>query len=128
MGAARLVEALVMRRMGLLVLLAACGDRPAAAPKVEESALSRPAPDAAALVMADTVTVDLPLALPAQLYVEHDAAIYARSPGIIEEITVASGGIAVRGRTCSRFAAKLARITIAFARESLSWCSSSRGV
>ncbi|MBA3317946.1 MAG: efflux RND transporter periplasmic adaptor subunit [Gemmatimonadales bacterium] len=44
-----------------------------------------------ALVTADTVTVELPLSLPAQLYVEHDAAIYARSSGIVESILVDLG-------------------------------------
>jgi RND family efflux transporter MFP subunit len=106
-----------MRRMGLLVLLAACGDRPAAAPKVEESALSRPAPDAAALVTADTVTVDLPLALPAQLYVEHDAAIYARSPGIIEEITVDLGSRVAAGQLLARLESKDQEIALDQARE-----------
>jgi RND family efflux transporter MFP subunit len=101
----------------LLVLLAACGDRPAAAPKVEESAQSRPAPDAAALVTADTVTVDLPLALPAQLYVEHDAAIYARSPGIIEEITVDLGSRVAAGQLLARLESKDQEIALDQARE-----------
>jgi len=103
--------------MGLFLLLAGCGDRPAAAPKVEESALSRPAPDAAALVTADTVTVDLPLALPAQLYVEHDAAIYARSPGIIEEITVDLGSRVAAGQLLARLESKDQEIALEQARE-----------
>jgi membrane fusion protein, multidrug efflux system len=103
--------------MGLLLLLAGCGERPAAAPKVEESALSRPAPDAAALVTADTVTVDLPLALPAQLYVEHDAAIYARSPGIIEEITVDLGSRVAAGQLLARLESKDQEIALEQARE-----------
>lgn len=46
----------------------------------------------AALVTADTVTVELPLSLPAQLYVEHDAAVYARSGGVVESVLVDLGG------------------------------------
>lgn len=105
-----------MRRLAFLVLLAACGDRPAATPKTEETA-SRPAPDATALVTADTVTVDLPLALPSQLYVEHDASIYARSSGIIEEITVDLGARVAAGQLLARLESKDQEIALDQARE-----------
>ncbi len=99
-----------MRRCKLhalaLLALAACGDRPAGAPGASadpaESGAITATEEASALLTADTATVELPLALPAQLYVENDAAIYARSAGIIEAILadlgtrVGSGGLLAR--------------------------------
>lgn len=43
------------------------------------------------LTTVDTATVDVPLSLPAQLYVEHDALVYARTTGIVESIYVDLG-------------------------------------
>jgi RND family efflux transporter MFP subunit len=90
------VEDLVMRRIALGVVgivTFACG-RPAAdgndrSTKTAET--SSGATTSSSLVTADTVTVELPLSIPAQLYVEHDAAIYARSSGIVESILVDLG-------------------------------------
>ena len=65
-----------MKRVFLLGLLAACGGAKEAPRQATETAGTTP--DPASLVVADTVTVELPLSLPAQLYVEHDAALYAR--------------------------------------------------
>ena len=52
-------------------------------------------PDAARppapLVAIESTTVNLPLSLPAQLYVEHDALVYARSTGIVESVFVDLG-------------------------------------
>lgn len=50
------------------------------------------------LITADTATVDVPLSLPAQLYVEHDALVYARTPGIVESIYVDLGTPVKEGR------------------------------
>ncbi len=43
------------------------------------------------LTTVDTVTVELPVSLPAQLYVEHDAWVYARSLGVVESLAVDLG-------------------------------------
>lgn len=91
-----------MRWSALLLLLAACGGRPGESPPAEESAEAPPAADSGALVTADTVTLEVPLALPAQLYVENDAAIYARSAGIIEAILVDLGTRVEAGRLLAR--------------------------
>jgi RND family efflux transporter MFP subunit len=73
------------------------GDRP-----VETAESSSGATTSTSLVTADTVTVELPLSIPAQLYVEHDAAIYARSSGIVESIHVDLGNRVTAGQLLAR--------------------------
>lgn len=75
------------------VLACACGGEQAERPGAAGVA---PGPDSASaapasLVTADTATVDAPLSLPAQLYVEHDAVVFARSAGIVESVMVDLG-------------------------------------
>ncbi|MBI1722315.1 MAG: efflux RND transporter periplasmic adaptor subunit [Gemmatimonadetes bacterium] len=43
------------------------------------------------LYTADTATVAVPLSLPAQLYVEHDTWVYARTTGVVESLYVDLG-------------------------------------
>ncbi len=84
--------------------IAACGGpagKAAEAP-VDTGEAVRHDAGSSSLVMADTVTVELPLALPAQLYVEHDAAIYARSPGIVEKVLVDLGSQVGAGQLLAR--------------------------
>jgi membrane fusion protein (multidrug efflux system) len=88
------VEDLVVKRALLLVaVLVACHGR-----QSDQSGASSDAAGAdsgaaapASLVTADTVTIDAPLSLPAQLYVEHDAVVSARSAGVVESIFVDLG-------------------------------------
>jgi RND family efflux transporter MFP subunit len=75
-----------MRRYGCALLLAcaalaatACGDEPR--PAKADSPVT-----GLALPSADTMTIDAPLALPSQLYVEHDAVVAARSAGMVESV------------------------------------------
>lgn len=49
------------------------------------------APPSLSLIRVDTATVDVPLSLPSQVYVEHDALVYARSTGIVESVHVDLG-------------------------------------
>ncbi|MDQ2669078.1 MAG: efflux RND transporter periplasmic adaptor subunit, partial [Gemmatimonadota bacterium] len=65
--------------------LAACSND---APGTPAEAQTRgPAADAPPdVVLADTATVAVPLSIPAQLYVEHDAVIHARSSGVVEAL------------------------------------------
>ncbi|HUR94628.1 MAG TPA: efflux RND transporter periplasmic adaptor subunit [Gemmatimonadales bacterium] len=83
------------RAMLLLVLVTACGDGPDDRSAIATSAASASVPDSgtvpATLLTADTATVDAPLSLPAQLYVEHDAVVFARSPGVVESVLVDLG-------------------------------------
>jgi RND family efflux transporter MFP subunit len=77
----------------------------------------QPAFDPASLVTADTVTVEVPLSLPAQLYVEHDAAIYARSPGIVESILADLGTRVNAGQLLARLENTDQAIALAQARD-----------
>ncbi|MBA3553820.1 MAG: efflux RND transporter periplasmic adaptor subunit [Gemmatimonadales bacterium] len=107
-----------MRRLALLLLLLACGGRPADAPRTEETAAAGPAADdPRLLVAAETVSVELPLAFPSQLYAEHDASIYARSSGIIEAIPVDMGSRVAAGQLLARLESADQAIALAQARE-----------
>ena len=101
-----------MTRVALLLLLGAatlpgCGGRPATETPAESGSASATGTlaasiDPASLVTADTATVEVPLALPAQLYVEHDATLYARSAGVIEAIEADLGSRVEAGRLLAR--------------------------
>jgi RND family efflux transporter MFP subunit len=91
-----LVEDVVMKRSARVLSLACaalaatgCRDEPKAA-KAETPVTSL------ALLTADTTTIDAPLALPSQLYVEHDAVVAARSSGTVESV-LADLGTRVEG-------------------------------
>jgi RND family efflux transporter MFP subunit len=68
-------------------------------------------------VVADTATVDIPIELPSQLYVEHDAFIVARSAGIVESILVDLGSRVAAGQQLARLENVDQRIGLAQARE-----------
>jgi membrane fusion protein, multidrug efflux system len=88
------------------------GDRP-----VETAESSSGGTTSTSLVTADTVTVELPLSIPAQLYVEHDAAIYARSSGIVESIQVDLGSRVTAGQLLARLESTDQSIALAQARD-----------
>ena len=69
------------------------------------------------MATAETVTVDVPLSLPAQLYVERDAAVYARSGGIVKSILVDLGSHVVAGQALARLESTDQEIALAQARE-----------
>jgi multidrug efflux pump subunit AcrA (membrane-fusion protein) len=99
------VEALVVRRLVLAAAaVVACGESAPESGRAPTAGVGavQPAFDPASLVTADTVTVEVPLSLPAQLYVEHDAAIYARSPGIVESILADLGTRVNAGQLLAR--------------------------
>jgi len=68
----------------ILLGAVACGS------EAKPDAARTPAADPLLLTV-DTVTMDVPLAIPAQLYVEHDARVYARTSGIVESVYVDLG-------------------------------------
>lgn len=103
--------------------IAACGDdapAPAAAVPAAEPADTVGLADTAephALVSEEPPAAEVRLALPAQLYVEHDAALYARSPGIIESIFVDLGSRVAAGGLLARLESADQTIALAQARE-----------
>lgn len=107
-------------RRGFLVLalIQACSGRPG--PPVKASGTetgSMGAASDASIASADTATVRIPLALPSQLYVERDAAIYARSPGVVESIMVDLGSRISAGQSLARLESVDQRIALAQAEE-----------
>jgi len=98
----------------LALLLAACGgakERP-----IESAATLGSAP-AGALATAESTTVDRPLSLPSQLYVEHDAAVIARSSGVVESILADIGTTVAAGQPLARLESTDQEIALAQARE-----------
>jgi membrane fusion protein, multidrug efflux system len=71
----------------------------------------------ASVALADTATVQVPLALPSQLYVEHDATIYARSPGVVESIMADLGTRVSAGQPLARLESADQQIALAQAEE-----------
>jgi RND family efflux transporter MFP subunit len=55
-----------------------------------------------ALFTADTMTIDAPLSLPSQLYVEHDAVVAARSSGVVEAVLADLGSRVDAGQLLAR--------------------------
>ena len=109
-----------MRRLVLVAAaLVACRDSAPESGKVPgvEAGMVLGAPDPATLVSAETLTVELPLTLPAQLYVEHDAAIYARSRGIVESILVDLGARVTAGQLLARLESADQAIALAQSRD-----------
>jgi membrane fusion protein (multidrug efflux system) len=107
-------------RRGFLVLalVQACSGR--SAPRTEDAATetgSMGGASDAALASADTATVEVPLTLSSQLYVERDAAIYARSPGVVESIMVDLGSRVSAGQSLARLESADQRISLSQAEE-----------
>jgi membrane fusion protein, multidrug efflux system len=119
-----MVEDLVMRRLapvmlGPLMAAIACGRSSSDSDRkpVESGEVATPAKAATSLVTADTVTLEIALSLPAQLYVEHDAAIYARSQGIVEAIMADLGTRVGAGQLLARLESTDQSIALAQARD-----------
>lgn len=86
------------------VMLAACGsDADSARPQQAGKPMSDSAPGAvAAEFTVDTATVQVPLELPAQLYVEHDAVVVARAQGTIDSLFAELGDRVSSGQLLAR--------------------------
>jgi RND family efflux transporter MFP subunit len=111
------VEDLVVMRsiIGLTLLTAACGGdggRP-----VDSAAATLAATPDAVVATAESTTVDRPLALPSQLYVEHDAAVLARSSGVVESILADIGTPVAAGQALARLEDTDQEIALAQARD-----------
>ncbi len=77
------------------------------------------APPAGSIATAESTTVDLPLRLPSQIYVEHDAAVLARSSGMVEAILADIGTTVKPGQELARLESTDQEIALAQARERL---------
>jgi RND family efflux transporter MFP subunit len=111
------VEDPAVRPALFLLGIVACS-RPAALarkPAVESGVAATSS--APSIATADTATVDLPLALHSQLYVEQDATIYARSAGVVESILVDLGSRVTTGQRLGRLESTDQRIALDQARE-----------
>ena len=100
--------------LALALLLAACGG---AKERPIESATTLGSAPAGALATAESTTVDRPLSLPSQLYVEHDAAVLARSSGVVESILADIGTTVAAGQPLARLESTDQEIALAQARE-----------
>jgi RND family efflux transporter MFP subunit len=82
-----------------LIAAVACGGQTAARPATRPTeTASLGGTPASAIATVDTATVEAPLTLPSQLYVERDATIYARSGGVVKAITVDLGSRVAAGQ------------------------------
>jgi membrane fusion protein (multidrug efflux system) len=107
-----------MRYFVLVLAVVACGrDRAPSSPRIgtlETASLAAVPPT---VTTADTATVEVPLALPSQLYVEHDATVYARSGGIVQSILVDLGSRVTAGQLLAKLEDTDQEIALAQARE-----------
>jgi RND family efflux transporter MFP subunit len=124
MGTPLLVEDLVVIRpaLPLAFLLAACAGGGSDAndrgrTMESTSATTVPAPAPGTIETAESTTVDRPLSLQSQLYVEHDAAVVARSSGQVESILVDIGARVTAGQLLARLESTDQEIALAQARE-----------
>jgi RND family efflux transporter MFP subunit len=115
-----MVENMDMKRLLVIAFAVGCAREPAStrgALPAETGALRAENP---AFVTADTATIQVPLTLPSQLYVEHDATVYARSGGVVESILVDLGSKVAAGQALARLESADQRIALAQAEERLS--------
>ncbi|HVQ46492.1 MAG TPA: efflux RND transporter periplasmic adaptor subunit, partial [Gemmatimonadales bacterium] len=106
-----------MRYLPLLAGLLACGQQPASRlpPRGTETASLAAQPPI--VVSVETVTVQVPLRLQSQLYVEHDAAVFARSSGIVQSILADLGSRVRAGQLLAQLETTDQEIALSQARE-----------
>lgn len=101
----------------LVWIIASCGKDPAPAPAHGAETGVAPAPPGGAIATAETTTVDLPLILSSQVYVEHDAAVLARSSGMVQAILADIGATVQAGQELARLESTDQEIALAQAKE-----------
>lgn len=105
--------------LSLASVVVACGtEARSASPRQAGAALSGSGMSAKAEFTVDTITVQLPLELPTQLYVEHDAAVVARSAGTIDSMFAELGDHVSAGQTLARLESAEQEIALASAEAS----------
>ena len=93
------------------VLLIGCGEARSASPKQQGAPVAGAAAKAEYVV--DTATVQVPLEIPAQLYVEHDAVVVARSAGTIDSLYAELGDHVTSGQPLARMESADQQIALA---------------
>ncbi|HZA97961.1 MAG TPA: efflux RND transporter periplasmic adaptor subunit [Gemmatimonadales bacterium] len=108
---------MALKFLAALLCIIACRQQPDddATRPVQTGSLAASQP--VAVAVADTVTVEVPIVLPSQLYVEHDAMVVARSLGIVESILVDLGARVSAGQQLARLESTDQRIALAQAQE-----------
>jgi RND family efflux transporter MFP subunit len=97
----------------LIALLPAawgCGGDPPPEVRTTSAAASESA------VVAETMTVNVPVSIPGQIYVEHDAVVVARTAGIIESVLAEMGTRVSQGQLLAQLEDKDQRIALDRAR------------
>jgi membrane fusion protein, multidrug efflux system len=115
-----MVEDMVMKRLLVIAFAVGCAREPASTRGALPAETGAIAAENPAFVTADTTTIQVPLALQSQLYVEHDATVYARSGGVVEAILVDLGSKVAAGQPLARLESADQRIALAQAEERLS--------
>ena len=112
------------RRLALVLALATClgcdpapASRPGSGTVAGTAGASVAASPPPPLAVAESVTVDQPLSLPSQLYVEHDAAVVARSQGVVEAVLADIGARVTAGQLLARLESADQEIALAQAKE-----------
>jgi len=104
--------------VALLMSIVACAREPAAA-KSAHAARAAAAPNGlaapTATVVADSSAVTAPLALAAQLYVERDAVVAARTAGVLQSIAVDLGSEVAAGAPVARIESAAQELAVAHA-------------
>jgi RND family efflux transporter MFP subunit len=111
---------MVMKRVVLIALAMGCVGERATTRSAQPVETGTIRPENPSFVTADTATVQVPLALASQLYVEHDATVYARSGGVVEAILVDLGSKVAAGQQLARLESADQRIALAQAEEQFS--------
>jgi len=100
------------------ILVAACGGRSESPPAVKVATPT--------VFVAESATVNVPLSVPSQVYVEQDTWLYARAAGVLESLLVDIGSAVHAGDVVATL--ERADQTLALQRAEVSWDSASHAV
>jgi RND family efflux transporter MFP subunit len=106
---------LTLAGLPLSAVIGCGGEARSASPQQAGVSRAASAGSAKAEFTVDTVTVRLPLELPTQLYVEHDAVVVARSAGTIDSLFAELGDRVSAGQTLARLESGEQEIALASA-------------
>jgi RND family efflux transporter MFP subunit len=100
------------------VLVAACGGRSESPPAAKVATPT--------VFVAESATVNVPLSVPSQVYVEQDTWLYARAAGVLESLLVDIGSVVHAGDVVATL--EHADQTLALQRAEVSWDSANHAV